>query len=242
MQEIKEFNKIFVANWKLNGSFAFINAFLRDIKIDFTNQNKACIIICPPYPYVKDLKSENFFKGAQDCSIYSKGAFTGEISSEILKDLDCNFCIIGHSERRNLFNEENKQIYQKVSNCLNSKIIPILCVGETLEQKKKYQTKEILTEQIKKGIPSESNNEKLIIAYEPIWAIGTGLTPSVEDIDEIHNFIKKDISGFENYKVIYGGSVNSSNSKKILAIGNVDGVLVGGASINIEEFNKIIAS
>ncbi len=115
-------------------------------------------------------------------------------------------------------------------------------LGKLQNRKKKYQTKEILTEQIKKGIPSEANNEKLIIAYEPIWAIGTGLTPSVEDIDEIHNFIKKDISGFENYKVIYGGSVNSSNSKKILAIGNVDGVLVGGASINIEEFNKIIAS
>ena len=242
MQEIKEFNKIFVANWKLNGSFAFIYTFLSEIKIDFSNQTKACVIICPPYSYVKDLKSENFFKGAQDCSIYSKGAFTGEISSEILKDLGCKFCIIGHSERRNLFNEDNKQIYQKVSNCLNSKIVPILCVGETLEQKKKYQTKEILTEQIKKCIPPEANNENIIIAYEPIWAIGTGLTPSDEDIDEIHSFIKKDISGYENFKVIYGGSVNSSNSKKILDIENVDGVLVGGASINIEEFNKIIAS
>ena len=117
---------------------------------------------------------------------------------------------------------------------MKEKIIPILCVGETLEQKNNYQTKEVLTEQIKTSMPNEASNEKLIIAYEPIWAIGTGLTPSVKEIDEIHNFIKKEISGFKNYKVIYGGSVKPSNSKEILAIENVDGVLVGGASVNIE--------
>ena len=242
MQEIRKFNKIIVGNWKLNGSFSSINTFIRDIKIGFSTQDKACIIICPPFPYIKDLKSDNFFKGAQDCSIYSEGAYTGEISSEILKDLDCQFCIVGHSERRYLFNEKNEIISQKASNCLKEKIIPILCVGETLEQKKNYQTKEVLTDQIKKSIPIEASNENIIIAYEPIWAIGTGLTASVEEIVEINNFIKKEITGFENYKVIYGGSVNSSNSKEILAIENLDGVLVGGASINIEEFNKIIAS
>ena len=242
MQEISKFNKIIVANWKLNGSFSFINTFIRDIKINFSTQDKACIVICPPFPYINDLKSDNFFKGAQDCSIYSGGAFTGEISSKILKDLGCQFCIIGHSERRNLFNEKNEIISQKASNCLKEKIIPILCVGETLEQKKNYQTKEVLMDQIKKSIPIEASNENIIIAYEPIWAIGTGLTPSVEEIAEIHNFIKKDISGFENYKVIYGGSVKLSNSKEMLAIENVDGILVGGASVNIEEFNRIIAS
>ena len=242
MLKISKFNKIIVANWKLNGSFSFINDLIRGIKIGFSTQDKACIIICPPFPYIKELKSDNFFKGAQDCSINSRGAYTGEISSEILKDLNCQFCIVGHSERRKLFNEKNEAISQKASNCLKEKIIPILCVGETLEQKKNHQTKKVLTNQIKKSIPVESNNEKLIIAYEPIWAIGTGLTPSFKEILEIHNFIKKDILGFENYKVIYGGSVNSSNCKEILAIENVDGVLVGGASVDIEEFNRIIAS
>jgi len=242
MLDISKFNKIIVANWKLNGSFPLINTLIRDIKLGFSNQDKECIIICPPFPYIKDLKSDKFFKGAQDCSIYLRGAYTGEISSEILQSLDCQFCIVGHSERRNLFNEKNQVISLKASNCLKEKIIPILCVGETLEQKNNYQTKEVLTEQIKTSIPNEASNEKLIIAYEPIWAIGTGLTPSVKEIDEIHNFIKEEISGFRNYKVIYGGSVKSSNSKEILAIENVDGVLVGGASVNIEEFNRIIAS
>ena len=242
MQEIRKFNKIIVANWKLHGSFLFIKALIRDIKIGFSLQDNACIIICPPFPYIKDLKSDNFFKGAQDCSIYSRGAYTGEISSKILKDLECQFCILGHSERRNLFNEKNEIISKKATNCLKEKIIPILCIGETLEQKKNHQTKEVLENQIKKCIPIEANNKKLIIAYEPIWAIGTGLIPTFEEIAEIHNFIKNDIPGFENYKVIYGGSVKPSNSKDILAIKSVDGVLVGGASVNIEEFNIIIAS
>ena len=125
------------------------------------------------------MKSDDFFKGAQDCSIYSGGAYTGEISSEILKDLDCQFCIVGHSERRNLFNENNETISQKAANCLKEKIVPILCVGETLEQKKNYHTKKVLADQIKKCIPIEANNENIIIAYEPIWAIGTGLTPTL---------------------------------------------------------------
>ena len=110
MQEIKEFNKIFVANWKLNGSFSLINTLIRDIEIGFSNQNKECIIICPPFPFIKDLKSDKFFKGAQDCSIYSRGAYTGEIGSEILKSLDCQFCIVGHSESVNITFEKDFEL------------------------------------------------------------------------------------------------------------------------------------
>ena len=179
--------------------------------------DKVCIIICPPFPYIKHLNIDYVFKGAQDCSFYLNGAYTGEISSKILKELDCQFCIVGHSERRNLFNENNEIVSQKAINCFKDKIIPILCVGETFGQKKNHKTKEILIEQVKNSIPKETNNSNLIIAYEPIWAIGTGLTPTLKEIDEIHGFIKNDISGFNNYKVLYGGSVKSSNCKEILA-------------------------
>ena len=148
MQEIRKFNKIIVANWKLHGSFLFINALIRNIKIGVSLQDNACIIICPPFPYINDLKSDNFFKGAQDCSVYSRGAYTGEISSKILKDLDCQFCIVGHSERRNLFNEKNEIISKKASNCLKEKIIPILCVGETLDQRNNGKTEIIIKEQL----------------------------------------------------------------------------------------------
>jgi triosephosphate isomerase len=115
-------------------------------------------------------------------------------------------------------------------------------VGETLEQKKNNQTKEVLSKQIRKSIPKNSNNNNTIIAYEPIWAIGTGLTPSVGEIKDIHSFIKNEIRDYENFKIIYGGSVKSPNSKEILKIDNVDGVLVGGASLDIKEFNKILSS
>ena len=129
----------------------------------------------------------------------------------------------------------------KFWNSLKKNIHPIICVGETLQQKNDNRTKEVLSKQIRESMNDDSNNDNTIIAYEPIWAIGSGLTPSLDEIEDIHNFIKNEIQGYENYKILYGGSVKSANSKGILNLDSVDGLLIGGASLNVDEFNKILS-
>tara|TARA_Y100001970_G_scaffold76516_1_gene97162 strand:+ start:155 stop:883 length:729 start_codon:yes stop_codon:yes gene_type:complete len=240
MLEIQKFSKIVVANWKLNGSKSFASNYFGNIQCDKLTNETNCLIICPPAPYIHEINSKNIFKGAQDCSAHIEGAFTGEISARILKDIGCEFCIIGHSERRNLFNEQNDLILKKVNNCINCDIVPILCIGESQIQRKENLTKEILKDQLLKCLPKNINLENIIIAYEPVWSIGTGVTPKVEEISEIHMFIKNEILGKKNVKVLYGGSVKANNYKKLINSTGVDGLLVGGASINLDEFNKII--
>ena len=243
MLEIEKFSKIIAANWKMNGSITFIDNFLNQLDL-INNHNKfICTIICPPFVYSQYVsnKINNFYLGGQDCSLFQTGSYTGDISASMLNDIGCQFCIVGHSEKREKFYETDDQVAIKASNSLKSNIHPIVCVGETLAQKKDNQTKEVLSKQIRKSIPKNSNNKNTIIAYEPIWAIGTGLTPSIDEIKDIHNFIKKEIRDYENFQILYGGSVKSTNSNEILNIDSVDGVLVGGASLDIKEFNKILS-
>ena len=242
MLEIQKYTKFFAANWKMNGSINFIDNFLSKLDLIDRNLENTCNIICPPYPYIQYVfkRLEGFYIGGQDCSIFEDGAYTGDVSASMLTDMNCNFCIVGHSERRKNFYETNEDISKKASNCLKNKINPIICIGETLDQKEKKLTKEILSRQILESIPKNSNENNSIIAYEPVWAIGTGLTPKLEEISEIHHFIKNEISGFEKFKVIYGGSVKSSNSQDILNLENVDGVLIGGASLDVKDLNNIL--
>ncbi len=247
MLEIQKFTKIIAANWKMNGSINFISEFLNDLdNLAFNNihDQSKCIIICPPFTYsylIANKLKKNCYIGGQNCSLFLEGAYTGDISASMLYDIGCQFCIVGHSERRTIFNETNNEVSMKATNSLKNNIHPIICVGETLQQKKDNQTKEILSKQIRESINDDSNNNNTIIAYEPIWAIGSGLTPSLNEIDEIHNFIKNEIQGYENYKILYGGSVKSANSKEILNLDSVDGVLIGGASLNVDEFSKILS-
>jgi len=241
MLKINNFDKIIAANWKLNGSFEFISKYLENL--DNNNLNpRICGIICPPSVYFEkfSLKIKPLYLGSQDCSKYEKGSYTGEISSSMLSDLDCQFCIIGHSERRQCFDETNLDIRMKAENLMKFDINPIICVGETLEEKKLGKTKEVLYEQISNSLPLNSSNHHLIVAYEPIWAIGSGLTPSLQEINDMHFFLKKEINGFQNFKILYGGSVKSNNAKEIMDLKNVDGVLVGGASLDGKEFIKIL--
>ncbi len=242
MVKIQKYQKFIVANWKLNGSINFTKEYLRNLNIYNSDFISKCLVICPPAPFCEYISknSKDIFMGAQDCSLYDEGAYTGEISVKILKDVGCDFCILGHSERRNIFNETNHNIFTKANNCINNQIVPIICVGETLEQKNQNLTKEIISQQIINCVPKNAKKDSLIIAYEPIWAIGSGITPTIEEIDEIHTFIKSGIANYESFKLIYGGSVKSSNSKEIMDLQFVDGLLVGGASLNIDEFNKII--
>ena len=239
MVDLRTFSSIFVANWKLNGNIQFLNEYYQSLLIKSEN----CVVICSSDIYLNKLhiNGDNLYTGAQDVSIYNKGPYTGETSAVMLRDNNVDFCIVGHSERRELFKEDNKIIKIKTNNLLDNNIIPIVCIGETLEEKEKKLTKEVLSKQIRKCIPNKSNFKNTIIAYEPIWAIGSGLTPSLQEIDDVHSFIKKLDNKFSRFKILYGGSVNSSNFGVITKLDNVDGCLVGGASLDINEFNKIIS-
>tara|TARA_Y100000590_G_scaffold195414_1_gene221862 strand:+ start:566 stop:1291 length:726 start_codon:yes stop_codon:yes gene_type:complete len=241
MIELKHFSSFFIANWKLNGSFDFIDNFINNLSTGKSTKN--CITLCVPYVYLSYVSGRRttFNIGAQDCSIFESGAYTGEISAKMLRELEIDFCIIGHSERRQYFNETNEIVKQKAIKLIENSIVPIICIGESLNDKEKGNTHEVLGNQIENSIPEISNELNTIIAYEPIWAIGTGLTPSIEEIDVSHKFIRNLTSKYNNYKIVYGGSVNAKNSKLISEIEGVNGSLIGGCSLKIEEFNQIIS-
>ena len=241
MIDLSHFPSFYIANWKLNSSFEFINNFISSLSID--KSTKKCVVICAPYIYLNylEVKRKDFYLGSQDCSCFEEGAYTGEISAKMLNEVGVNFCIVGHSERRQYFSESNEIVKLKAIRLIKNNIIPIICVGETLEEKKNNKTQNVLKHQLKKSVPESSNQFNTIIAYEPIWAIGTSLTPSLEEIENAHRYIKNLSKKLFNFKIIYGGSVNSKNSKLISKIDIVNGSLIGGASLKINEFNQIIS-
>ena len=240
MLKLSNFSSFFVANWKLNGNLQFIDQFLTNLSLP--NTNSKCVVICPTAIYLDYLsKNKNsFYVGAQNVSEHEEGAYTGEISVRSLVETNVNFCIVGHSERRQIFKEKDQDINLKSQRLVANNVIPIICIGETLEQKEKGITNTVLEEQLMNSIPSSSTFENTIIAYEPVWAIGTGLTPTIDEIDETHRFIRSHNDKFNKYKILYGGSVKASNAKEITHLANVDGALIGGASLKSEEFTKII--
>jgi len=239
MVNLINYSLIFIANWKLNGNSSFLKDYYEKLNVNSNN----CTIICPPSIYLKSIKGNNekLFCGAQDVSTYKEGAYTGELSASMLRDNHIDFCLVGHSERRQYFAETNDNVCIKSSNLIEENIIPVICIGETLEQKENNLTEEILSTQIKEGIPNSSTHQNALIAYEPVWAIGTGLTPTLDEINQVHELIKNFDTKFRNFKVLYGGSVKSSNSKEITELSHVDGCLIGGSSLKIDEFNTIIS-
>ena len=239
MINLANFSSIFIANWKLHGNFDFIEDYYQKLSIN----SKNCIVICSPSIYLNKLKTngKNLYSGSQDVSEFEEGAYTGEISAKMLAENNINFCIVGHSERKQYFSENNYKINLKSKILIQHNIIPIICIGETLEEKNKNMTKEILKTQVEQSIPDIANFQNTILAYEPIWAIGTGLTPSLDEIKEVHDFIKNINKNYQNFKILYGGSVNALNSDDINSLKNVDGCLVGGASLKVSEFNSIIS-
>ena len=240
MLKLSNFSSFFVANWKLNGNLQFIDQFIANISLP--NANSKCVVICPTAIHLDYLsKNKNgFYVGAQNVSEHEEGAYTGEISVRSLIETNVDFCIVGHSERRQIFKEKDQDINLKSQRLVANNVIPIICIGETLEQKEKGITNTVLEEQLMNSIPSSSTFENTIIAYEPVWAIGTGLTPTIDEIDETHRFIRSHNDKFNKYKILYGGSVKASNAKEITHLANVDGALIGGASLKSEEFTKII--
>ncbi|MDC3074942.1 triose-phosphate isomerase [Pelagibacteraceae bacterium] len=239
MINLDKYPSIFIANWKLNGNYSFLKDYYEKLKVNSNN----CTIICSTSIYLKSLKGndDNLFCGAQDVSSYKDGAYTGELSASMLKDNNIDFCLVGHSERRQHFAETNNSVNIKSSNLIEENIIPVICIGETLEQKENNLTEEILFTQIKDSVPVSANHQNVLIAYEPVWAIGTGLTPTLDEINQVHELIKNFDAKFRNFKVLYGGSVKSANSKEINDLNYVDGCLIGGASLKVDEFNTIIS-
>lgn len=233
--------KIIIANWKMHKDHTEAQEFLESIKFtQFGNE----IVICPPFTLLGDMQNgENFSLGAQDCSSLSddKGAFTGDISAKMLKLLNCKYVILGHSERRSFHKEDNLQINKKIINAINQDIIPILCVGESQDERANGNYLTFLENSIESTIPKEFDEDKFIIAYEPLWSIGSGKAATITQIEEVHNFLSKIIRTrfAKKVKIIYGGSVNLDNASDITKIDNVDGLLIGGASLNPETFRQI---
>jgi triosephosphate isomerase len=233
--------KIIIGNWKMNKSYEEAISFVKNLKGNISNKNQ--VIICAPSLYIRDLVtlSEDKIKiGAQNMYFEEYGAFTGEISPLMLKLVGAEYVILGHSERRKYFYEDDKLINKKVIAALKHNLTPILCIGESLEERKNNTHFEKVKKQLKeclKNIDKENLN-KIIIAYEPIWAIGTGNTATLEDAEEMCKYIRENIN-VSDLKILYGGSVTPDNIKGLLSEPNIDGVLVGGASLDLESFLKI---
>ena len=233
------------ANWKMNLNKNQIYDFIQNIKdFKFNNKVEACIFPSSIFiDYVATLtKNLPILLGGQNCHYSKSGAFTGEISPVSLKLLGCNYVILGHSERRIINNENNDYVRKCSFSAINSNLIPIICVGESLETKEKGNTIAYIKNQVHECLPQ--NYEQAYIAYEPVWSIGTGQIPNNSEIEEIHTLIKHEVKKIKNksVKVLYGGSVNPKNAGKIMSINNVDGTLIGGASLNIKDFLAIYSS
>jgi triosephosphate isomerase len=239
---------LIVANWKMNpASQKEVKALFEGIKKGVKNV-KAEVVICPPFVFLPLLKGLTI--GAQNVHFEEKGAFTGEVSSLMLKDFKINYAIIGHSERRKYFNETDEQINKKVKKVLSVGLKPILCIGETKEEKDQGKKSEVLEKQITEDLKSISRDDikNIVIAYEPVWAIGTGNNCSVDETMSSVLFIRKVLTKLynreiaDNMRVLYGGSVKSENSATCIKGSGSNGLLVGGASLNAEEFIKIVKS
>ena len=233
----------FIANWKMFGGLNSLNSLHRvnNFFKKFKKNKFIKIIYCPPStlirPMSKKLKNSRIEVGAQNChENLAYGAFTGSINSKMLKNVGAKYVIIGHSENR-ISGENDKLINLKIKSAIKSGLKVIFCIGETSQEKRKKKTSLVLTKQLKKGLNNIKNKSNIIIAYEPVWSIGTGLIPRSKDLFEVIKFIKQKI---KNQKVLYGGSVNPKNINELKSIKNIDGFLIGGASQESKKFIDII--
>ena len=238
-----------IANWKMNLPSGGISGWIQNEmisnndKVDFENKSSYLRFmgIAPPISHLTELKNLfNFgFLGAQDISKYNDGAKTGDISADMVIEKGCSFSILGHSERREFHNETNSIVSEKLRVCLEKSIIPVVCIGESLEDYNAGKTLDILEMQLKEIFTSVATKKTLVIAYEPVWAIGSGKTPSTVEVNNIHQHIKdivQSIANIEAINVIYGGSVNCENAKSFFQQTNIDGALIGGASLDGKDF------
>ena len=240
-------NYLIAANWKMNCSRDFIGSYLS--ALDIKDNSDVKVLICPPDCYLGDINSNALkiiSRGAQNLSTEPEGAYTGEISTKMLADHNVEYVIVGHSERREYHNETNEIVAKKFNRAIEANIIPILCVGESLEQRQSGETFNHIRVQLESVITEDiiNRNDQYVIAYEPIWAIGTGETATPDMANEVHLFINQTLNenGLSEHNkviIIYGGSVNSNNASDLFEMSHINGALIGGASLDANEFSKI---
>jgi triosephosphate isomerase len=247
--------KPFVAgNWKMNTDASGSVELARSIssRISEPADTKATVAVFPPFVYlqsvVKAVSATSVGVGAQDVYFEANGAYTGEISTSMLKDVGCTYCLCGHSERRHVIGESDELVNKKLTAAIGGGLLPILCVGELLSEREDSKTNEVVTRQLKNGLSGLSDEKvsAVTVAYEPVWAIGTGLTATPEQAQEVHGFIRKLLSEMfddelaDGVRIQYGGSVKPDNAAELMAQPDIDGLLVGGASLKADSFLAII--
>lgn len=240
---------IIVGNWKMNGSISDLKTFLKECKPAGSGVQAG---LCVPYTLLATLKEEartnDWMIGAQNMHEKESGAYTGEVSADMLLELGVDTVILGHSERRAYYNETDESVNRKLHRALQVGLTPIVCVGETLEERERGAEKEICKGQILKAFEAVKKEDaaKIIVAYEPVWAIGTGKTASSQDAEDMAGFIRSVLAGLfsaelaETVHIQYGGSVNPSNVEELMSMPNIDGALVGGASLKAKDFSYLI--
>ena len=247
--------KVIAGNWKMNNDLNESKNLISKLLVGLKNSNNNCeVVICPPFTSLSEastmINGSTIKLGAQNIHQEENGAFTGEVSAKMLLSAGCEFVIIGHSERRAIFMESDDLINKKIQRAIKNNLKPIFCVGELLEEREKNITEQVIKTQVLKGLENFTVGDlkNLIIAYEPVWAIGTGKTATPQQAEEVHLFIRKLIENHfskefaENLRILYGGSVKPDNSKDLLSQKNIDGALVGGACLNADSFLNIIKS
>ena len=240
---------IVVGNWKMNGLCAEGDALVRNLLRGLADHGRrGALGVCPPatlLAMIGELLSDGQISlGGQDCSPENSGAFTGDLSAPMLSDVGCSFALVGHSERRHGHGETDAVVKAKAEAAFRAGLEVILCIGETEAEWEAGERLSVLDRQLERGLPEGANAERLIIAYEPVWAIGTGKTPTMDDIASTHAHLRSKLAGLvatgAEMPILYGGSVKPANAGEILAIDNVDGALVGGASLKADEFLAIL--
>jgi triosephosphate isomerase (TIM) len=242
---------LIAGNWKMHTDIVAAVALASGIKKQLTNKDGVEVLVCPPFTniwhVVESVKDSNISAGAQNCYYEEKGAFTGEISVDMIKALGCQYIIVGHSERRAIFKESDELINKKAHAILNKSLKPIICIGETLDERKAEKTISVLKQQLDIGLKeiSDTQSKDIVLAYEPVWAIGTGISATNEQIEDAHKFIRSYLSdrfpdNGNSILIQYGGSVKPDNAQEILSIENVNGALIGGASLKVDSFMSII--
>lgn len=245
--------KIVAGNWKMNTTIAEGNALVEEVVKKAGEVKNALLIVSPPFTHLSNIadrvKNSQVALSAQNCATEDSGAYTGEVSAKMIASTSAKYCILGHSERREYYGETDATLNKKLAECFKNGLLPIFCVGEKLDERESNRHFDVVKAQIENTINklNDSEFEKVIIAYEPVWAIGTGKTATPEQAQEMHAFIRKTLAGkfgtkAEDTSILYGGSCKPSNAKEIFSKKDVDGGLIGGASLVADDFIAIAKS